>query len=256
MAITGKPKVILVHSYKGGTGKTTIAVNLAQHLATRQNKRVLLIEQDMGGPTFTKIFNKQPRNFWNDYLSGTRFESIIEEQEYFDVVFAKEGEIDPSVPLAEFFMEQVQRFHQNLIHLSATKGYEYVILDTRPGKTKDIFLSIPVSNVSVLTTRLDIDSIGKTIEMYNDIYGRLKSKQIILVQNQVPQKEDDEEPDGELDREVEKSLVEWKKFVKGKDVVSIPLSNKIAYGLFRNRIIKSNNPLMNYIAEIAELFLK
>ena len=49
-------KVIMVHSYKGGTGKTVISANLARHFALKENKKVLLIEQDTGGSSFTNIF--------------------------------------------------------------------------------------------------------------------------------------------------------------------------------------------------------
>jgi MinD-like ATPase involved in chromosome partitioning or flagellar assembly len=43
---------ILVHSYKGGAGKTIVSVNLANQLKEVYNKKILLIEIDFKMPSF------------------------------------------------------------------------------------------------------------------------------------------------------------------------------------------------------------
>jgi MinD-like ATPase involved in chromosome partitioning or flagellar assembly len=63
-------KIIAVHSYKGGTGKTSLSVNLAATYA-RMGKKVCLMDLDFRAPSLHAIFKKQNLNYWlNDYLNG------------------------------------------------------------------------------------------------------------------------------------------------------------------------------------------
>ena len=54
-------KIILTHSYKGGSGKTLFSINVANVLASHFEKRVLLIEADFSMAAFQSIFNEFPR---------------------------------------------------------------------------------------------------------------------------------------------------------------------------------------------------
>ncbi len=60
---------IAIHSSKGGTGKTSIALNLAVAFAA-SGKDTCLIDMDLRGPSLCSMF-KAKNNFWiNDFLSG------------------------------------------------------------------------------------------------------------------------------------------------------------------------------------------
>ena len=48
-------KTIIFHSYKGGTGKTTLALNTAYNLA-RRGYKTIAIDADLNAPTFDSIF--------------------------------------------------------------------------------------------------------------------------------------------------------------------------------------------------------
>jgi len=63
-------KSIAFHSYKGGTGKTTIAANLAALLA-KKGYRVFLIDLDVYAPSLHTYFDMEPRKWLNDFLNGT-----------------------------------------------------------------------------------------------------------------------------------------------------------------------------------------
>ena len=54
-------KVIAFHSYKGGTGKTTLAVNLSANLSSK-GYHVLLVDMDVYAPSFMFISIFNPRN--------------------------------------------------------------------------------------------------------------------------------------------------------------------------------------------------
>ena len=63
-------KSIAVHSYKGGTGKTTIAANFAA-LLSKKGYRVFLIDLDVYAPSLHTYFEMEPMKWLNDFLNGT-----------------------------------------------------------------------------------------------------------------------------------------------------------------------------------------
>jgi MinD-like ATPase involved in chromosome partitioning or flagellar assembly len=56
---------IAFHSYKGGTGKTTIASNLAAMLAARGYK-VSLLDLDVYAPSLHAYFEYRPKRWINE----------------------------------------------------------------------------------------------------------------------------------------------------------------------------------------------
>lgn len=64
------PTSIAFHSYKGGTGKTTIACNFAAQLAKRGN-RVGLLDLDIYAPSIQTYFEIEPKRWLNNYLNSS-----------------------------------------------------------------------------------------------------------------------------------------------------------------------------------------
>ena len=63
-------RVLMFHSFKGGSGKTILSINVADTLVKKYDKRVLLIEADFSMPSFKNIFlNHNPDIYFNDYLN-------------------------------------------------------------------------------------------------------------------------------------------------------------------------------------------
>jgi len=60
-------KTIAIHSYKGGTGKTSIAVNLAVIYAIK-GKNVCILDYDFRAPSLQIAFKEKPRFWLNDFL--------------------------------------------------------------------------------------------------------------------------------------------------------------------------------------------
>ena len=58
---------IAFHSYKGGTGKTTIASNLSAYLANRGNI-VVLLDMDLYSPSLHTYFRIDSKKWINDFL--------------------------------------------------------------------------------------------------------------------------------------------------------------------------------------------
>ena len=63
-------KIIAFHSYKGGTGKTLLSINLAATYA-RKGKNVCLLDMDFRAPSLQARFKTKANGYWlNDYLNG------------------------------------------------------------------------------------------------------------------------------------------------------------------------------------------
>src|SRR5271163_1396595 len=65
-------KIVSVHSFRGGTGKSNMTANLSATLA-RQGKRVGIVDTDIQSPGIHVIFNLEENQITralNDYLWG------------------------------------------------------------------------------------------------------------------------------------------------------------------------------------------
>ena len=62
-------RCIAFHSYKGGTGKTTLACNSAALLA-RKGYKVCVLDLDIYAPSFQSYFDSAPSTGINDFLNS------------------------------------------------------------------------------------------------------------------------------------------------------------------------------------------
>jgi chromosome partitioning protein len=60
-------KCIALHSYKGGTGKSTISSNLSASLA-KKGLTAVLLDVDVYAPSLQDYFQWHPKKSINDYL--------------------------------------------------------------------------------------------------------------------------------------------------------------------------------------------
>jgi len=70
---------ITFHSYKGGTGKSLLSVNLAMTLVSK-GKKVCFLDLDLRAPSLCSTFKNDSSCWINDYLSKVcNIESILTE---------------------------------------------------------------------------------------------------------------------------------------------------------------------------------
>ena len=70
-------KCIAFHSYKGGTGKTTLACNSAGAL-TKRGYKVCLLDLDIYAPSFQIYFQREPLKGINNFLdSDAKVEDVM-----------------------------------------------------------------------------------------------------------------------------------------------------------------------------------
>jgi chromosome partitioning protein len=193
---------IVFHSYKGGTGKTTIAANVGALLAKR-GARVILLDLDVYAPSLHSYFGIEPEKWLNDYLLDTAevndvmidLTSVVT-KEISDgsavnggklwVGFCNPGK-EEVYKLEGGKQEKVQLLRKFIAlreQLFSTFGADYIIIDTSPGIRYWSINALAVADVLYLTLKAgDLDVAG-TKKMASDIYAALSrfgGKQYLLL---------------------------------------------------------------------------
>lgn len=191
------PKVISIHSYRGGTGKSNFTANLATTIAMQGN-RVGVVDTDVPSPGIHNLFGLEPESTpktLNNYLWG---ESPIEDAAY--DVSANVGLTGDSqlilVPssvraddIARILKEgyDVRLLNDGFRKLVKNLRLDYLFIDTHPGLSRETFLSIAISNVLILILRPDKqDYQGMAVTV--DVARQLKVRKILIAINKVHSK--------------------------------------------------------------------
>ena len=198
------PRCIAFHSYKGGTGKTTRACNLAAMLSLK-GYNVSLLDLDVYAPSLHAYFDYSPNKWINDLLfensdlneimvdmtstltkhaadrtkkMGKLLVGFSNPQK--DEIYRLEG----SIKTANANIQLLRRFVQLREDLISDYESDYVILDTSPGIRYWSINSLAVADVLFLTLKFGDLDIEGTIKMANDIYGsftKFGSKSFLLL---------------------------------------------------------------------------
>lgn len=188
------PKVVSIHSYRGGTGKSNFTANLATTIAL-QGHRVGIIDTDLPSPGIHNLFCLEPEQIdqaLNHYLWG---ESSIEAVAY-DV--SKNVGVDGSgqlflVPssvkaddIARILKDgyDVKLMNDGFRRLVKRLELDYLFIDTHPGLSKETFLSIAISHILLLILRPDKQDYQGTA-VTADVARQLKVRKMLLAINKV-----------------------------------------------------------------------
>jgi chromosome partitioning protein len=198
------PQCIAFHSYKGGTGKTTIACNLAAMLSFK-GYNVSLLDLDVYAPSLHAYFERTPNKWINDLLfeNSDLHEIMVDMtptlRRYSDNGTKKIGKLlvgfsnpqkeeiyklEGTIKTANANIQLLRRFVQLREDLISDYESDYVILDTSPGIRYWSINSLAVADVLFLTLKFDDLDIEGTIKMANDIYGsftKFGSKSFLLL---------------------------------------------------------------------------
>ncbi|MCJ7719154.1 AAA family ATPase, partial [Candidatus Bathyarchaeota archaeon] len=137
-------RMVAVHSYKGGTGKTLFSINLAAILAKR-GKKVCLFDLDFRAPSLATILTVgNPEHWMNDYLNGTcdvdkvliDFSDRVNSKNRLFVAPANpatEAIRDMSAKDRKWEMRALGRLLALRNSLLTENAFDYLIFDTSPG---------------------------------------------------------------------------------------------------------------------------
>ncbi|MEM7594711.1 MAG: MinD/ParA family protein [Cyanobacteria bacterium P01_A01_bin.83] len=192
------PKVVSVHSYRGGTGKSNFTANLATTVAMQGN-RVGVVDTDVPSPGIHNLFGLEAEHTdktLNNYLWG---ESAIEDAAY--DVSENVGITDGMLYLvpSSFKADDIARIlkdgydvrlmNDGFRRLVKSLQLDYLFIDTHPGLSKETFLSIAISHVLILILRPDKqDYQGTAVTV--DVARQLKVRRMLLAINKAYQKLD------------------------------------------------------------------
>lgn len=189
-------KIISIHSYRGGTGKSNSTANLAALLAC-QGKRVGIIDTDLPSPGIHILFeleDKPIKHTLNDFLWG---KCKITESAYNVSSVLRERETDKTqiylVPssvkvkdisriLREGF--NVELLWQGMQEMIESLQLDYLLIDTHPGLNQETLLSLTISNIVLLFLTPDQqDFQGTAVTL--DVAHRLNVPKLFLVVNKI-----------------------------------------------------------------------
>ena len=186
-------KYIAVHSFKGGTGKSTVSANTAAALAL-SGKRVAVMDMDLEGPGIHVIFGVKESD-----VKFTLNDVLVDKAKISDAAIdltarlgLKNGRLlfVPASYKIEDILEvlragfEINTFKSILNSLSDAFKLDYLLIDTHPGIENDTVLSMGVCDGILLVSRVDQQDILGT-----GIMARLASslhRRAWIVFNMIP----------------------------------------------------------------------
>jgi len=188
-------KIIAVHSYKGGTGKTLLSVNLAATFA-KSGKKVCVFDLDFRAPSLFAILKAETSEVWfNDYLNNTSeigsvlvdLSSKVSGNGKFFAGLANpatEAIRDMSSKDRKWEMRALGRLLALRESLIVEKGFDYLFFDTSPGLQYSSINAIVAADFVVVATTGDRSDVDGTKRMLKELYN-LFEKKTGLVLNKV-----------------------------------------------------------------------
>ncbi|WP_165230698.1 MinD/ParA family ATP-binding protein [Aquisphaera insulae] len=192
-------KIIAIHSFRGGTGKSNVTASLAALLAGA-GKRIGVIDTDIHSPGIHVIFGlnvNQVRHSLNDYLWGR-----CKVGDAAHDVTAALGEVALAQPRTRIFLipssvkpGEISRILREgydiglltdgLRELIATLDLDLLLIDTHPGVNEETLLSIAIADFVLLIMRpdnQDFQGTAVTVELARQL--DVASLQLLI--NKVP----------------------------------------------------------------------
>jgi chromosome partitioning protein len=198
-------KCIAFHSYKGGTGKSTISANISV-LLVKRGYNVLLLDMDVYAPTLQTYFSQEPRYWINNFLFNTaEFENVIydltrlirnfpisqDPQQKLGKLFvsfsnsSKEEitKLDGTLRQDASKLELLRKFIMIKEEMAYQNDIDYIIIDTSPGIRYWSINSLAIADLILLSLKMDSIDIEGTKKMANEIYSaftKLGTKSVLL----------------------------------------------------------------------------
>ncbi len=191
-------RIVSVHSFRGGTGKSNLTANLAA-LTALGGRRVGVVDTDIQSPGIHVLFGfdeERVTHALNDYL----WDRCPIEDTAYDVSAALRLPPAPDGSRALYLIPaslkpgdiarvlsdgyDVERLNDGFRELIRALSLDYLFIDTHPGINEETLLSIAISDVLVVVLRPDHqDYQGTAVTV--DLARRLEVPQMEVVVNKV-----------------------------------------------------------------------
>ena len=188
-------RIVSLHSFRGGTGKSNASANLAAQLAAG-GRRVAVVDTDVQSPGIHVLFGldaDDPGPMLNDYLRSSaaitevaRDMSPVLPPGAGGALWLVPASMKPT-EIARIVRQgyDVELLNEGFRELIAQLSLDVLVIDTHPGINEETLLSITVSDTLVLLLRPDRqDYQGTAVTV--DIARRLGVPELLLLVNKVP----------------------------------------------------------------------
>jgi MinD-like ATPase involved in chromosome partitioning or flagellar assembly len=189
-------KCVAFHSYKGGTGKSTISSNLSASLAKKGFTAVLL-DVDVYAPSLQDYFQWQPRKSINDYLfENADIDEVIHDlTPVLDKFASGNGEqsepkgkllvgfsstskdeiykLDGAVRQEGSKIQLLRKFLMLREEIVSKYNADFIIIDTSPGIRYWSINSLAIADTILLSLKLDGIDLKGTRLLAKEIYESL-----------------------------------------------------------------------------------
>ncbi|NJN86997.1 MAG: MinD/ParA family protein [Leptolyngbyaceae cyanobacterium SL_7_1] len=187
-------KIVSIHSFRGGTGKSNTTANLATTIAA-SGQRVGIVDTDIQSPGIHVLFGmdaRPPELTLNQYLWGTcsiaeaayevSAESVKQANGAVFLVPSSSKTADITRVLKEGY--DVRLLRNGLRDLVKDLNLDFIFVDTHPGLNEETILSIGISNILIIILRPDRQDFQGTAVTV-DLAQKLKVPKILVVVNRV-----------------------------------------------------------------------
>ena len=188
-------KIISIHSFRGGTGKSNTTANVAMLLAA-EGRRVAVVDTDIQSPGIHVLFGLDQATLnrtLNDYLWGRcRIEEAAHDVtpslgvDFEGRTFLVPSSIQPA-DIGQVMREgyDVGLLNEGFRHLIEELELDALLLDTHPGLNEETLLSIAMSNALAIIMRPDSqDYEGTSVTVA--VARKLGVPRMVLVVNKTP----------------------------------------------------------------------
>ncbi|MBX7258386.1 MAG: MinD/ParA family protein [Candidatus Hydrogenedentes bacterium] len=192
-------KIVAIHSFRGGTGKSNLSANLACTIAAR-GYRVGVIDTDIASPGVHVLFGVDEARLkytLNDYLWGNcpiedaavDLSSTLAKFPAYEpgtgALFLVPASIDTG-EIARILHDgyDVGLLNDGILNLIRHFSLDFVLVDTHPGVNEETLLSIAISDFTLLILRpdqQDFQGTAVTVELAR----QLDVKNMMLIVNKV-----------------------------------------------------------------------
>jgi septum site-determining protein MinD len=250
-------RIVSIHSYRGGTGKSNISANLA-YLAARAGKRVAVLDSDLQAPGVHLLFgfdtDRMPHTLSDFFFNRCG----LEEAAYNLKGLAELEDIDgaifllPSRMTVDAIMQVVSEGYDvgkldgQLNKLVDELKLDLLLIDTHPGFNEETLLTIAISDTLIIVLRPDKQDYHGTAVLV-EVAGRMAVPRVHMLANKVV---------GQVDRQ---DIVQKIKQGYGYDVIGIlPFAEEMAKlgsdGVFAVRY--PSHPLSKELEAIAQRIME
>ena len=188
-------KTMAFHSYKGGTGKTSLVVNLGA-LYAKQGAKVCILDYDFRAPSLNVLFKAKPKLWLNDYLDGRCDinDTILDESTKYDLRGKLwVGFANPSLEALKDVMSKDRRWEVKALsktlagkkEIIEEKKVDYVIFDTSPGAQYSSINALAGADLVSLVMKADEFDLEGTKELSKGVYEALGRKSGVVL-NKIP----------------------------------------------------------------------